>query len=1785
MRKGIRRALAFMLAITIFTLSFQDISHEVIAWAASEAGKVVKEECVSQESVGEKTPVVEESDEESDETDSDKAEPTLENVETDNSEGNNKEKQPEDSVNEEITEEIYIEADADSESTVEVSEDSGSDFGVESEVVTEGENEVGAEEIDEEEAGDKETEAEAAADNQVDADAEEIVVETDEIEAVTANGSATLGAGDYLYLETKFADENWQKDNAVIYFFYQSTGGSWKNEKMLCVNEELLRVKIPDDMQGEAFKFRRVDPDCTTLPDTWGNETWSQVPSGANNQSLSNAPANCNTFKITGWNAGEWAVGTWNISNYAGETLYFMNMDVENPLGETITAVFSVDGTSSQEVSMTKEDGFEYLYKVIIPDGGDYNKVEFRSGTESLDTADILDGTFSPNSSNTFYYKRTVTNEYTLSSWDEYPAGDSSVTGKTLYFNALDFPVETDKNLTIKIGAFTETIQVIEGAYSYTIPENIDATSQTVLEISDGNAVYRVLWNDLSKDTVIITPEGIAAIAEEHDSTSDTRTIYFDATLSKLSYVGDWGDKGIPLAGKTDIYYYAWNANNPSENTGEAKKTLTKVADRTVNGNTWTDIYQVELDRKYTKILFYSNAIVDTSCAKTVDLTIPDDLRYPCFYADSSDNAIYLNTVNRDGYWDEVYTVRNAGVAKNSTVVDVSTGNFSRDSDILYLNTTLYDYYTDYELNGNNRDSYIGPETYVNKVHWQYQTFRHFNQALSEYYRENIAGSPIYWGNFQNPCYGENASPFTHIADTLNLYGYENNTSSELFKKFFYENNSMFGRDGEKLAVGTNATIGLAANELTNGNLMLKTESGVVEAPFFDESFLTRNNSKNTVLGNVYHNVMFPFVKKELASKSDTTADGIVDYWYFNSADQNVANKNLKLQYDSDGGYYLASQSSAVYGQTAELKITDVSNYFPLNSVAESVDATKLNYGFGQKLEFTFRLTKDGTVLTDKEEKVPIEFNFSGDDDVWVYIDDQLVLDVGGGHGMVEGRINFADKKSWVSSIKNTDSGGTTASYETSFPSNLNENQDFYSEEHTLTMFYMERGIWESNLVISFNFPDENKLSVEKTVDYADVNGIFEGVFDVTQLFDFNIKNQATHYAAKEDDLIDETGFVIKQYDIPDYGSATTGKLENAVNASYTMSNSQKQVTYGEVDENGYFSLGNGEKITFSNQFRRGSYIYLKEKVNEELFDTMWEIYEDGEKVSSSVVAVSNTVMGGTSTLGGSGTVISDLRQEKYQSGYDTENALINNEGYRETGKAKIGDGAAETSDTIVFRSYIQPDNITTGLNLEVKETNKVKVGAIVVEKQQAEGSKELNETYQVKVVFSNIAGLNLENETENSGRTYETVLTLRADETQIIKGIPVGTQYVITEITPMDGSYLETVSQKKDDNNVVIGNDNVEINGKTVTGVVNADDTSTDNVDTFIFTNKLVPTFSLNLEKKWKNSKDEDITEDLPDFIWVQIQRKIQNAQDASYESVKVDGCNDSNCIKIQGTDDWKLTIDNLQKYKEDVESEENLYTYRVVEMKEESGTFKSVEEGSTIVLNGITYYAEYQEENITPSEADENGTVYDYVITNIKDETFTFEFTKVKSTSNGGLSKLTGAEFTLYGYKGENSAGPGDYETLLNQISGVTASTDTWEVVKLTGSDGDAVYTTPKINYTYTWYMVETKVPSGMQKPEGCWKITYVPETETDDTNGIHDHVKIEAIGEISSMAAFGYLESAQGDVPAGWFIQNMEQWTVPNSGGAGSSYIYLSGVILMLAASLWWGLLYYRKETMQT
>ena len=575
-------------------------------------------------------------------------------------------------------------------------------------------------------------------------------------------------------------------------------------------------------------------------------------------------------------------------------------------------------------------------------------------------------------------------------------------------------------------------------------------------------------------------------------------TVYYDATLSKLSYAGTENVKnkgeGIPHSENDSIYIYATDGTTPYP--------YIDIMEKVPEGN-YKDVYKVTLPKGYTKIRFAAYLVSDTNVATNGDATdlvdIPEKMTKPCYYGDSSDDIIYQDASgNRGGYWGEAYTVRDAETGKDATVVDVPKEKETRDADNLYVNTTIYDYYSDYELNGKNRDDYPKQGDVTNNR--IYQPFRQFNMALSDYYEDNGAKSPLYWGNFQN--YSD--SHFNDIAETMGLFGYNIDDSNE---KFFYENNSMWGRwDSKKqLPNGNNATQGLVADQLNNNSLQLETESnGTVLAPFFDKDFLNGNNSKNTVLGKVYENVTFPFVKKGM-------------YWTFDSADDEVGNKNLQLKYDDTDKYFLQSNTNPVRGCTTTGQTND-GNYFPLNSSDQSGDASrdqsgdasKLNYGFGQKFDLKFRLTSDGTVLDSDNKRVPIEFNFSGDDDVWVFIDGQLVLDIGGDHAVVTGKIDFANKMATVSSAKDSSLGGTSnGEVKKDFPKEFVTN-NYFTKEHTLTMFYMERGLWESNMKITFNFPQENKLTVEKEVDTTGANEIFKNALADVGTFDFEIKNLAT---------------------------------------------------------------------------------------------------------------------------------------------------------------------------------------------------------------------------------------------------------------------------------------------------------------------------------------------------------------------------------------------------------------------------------------------------------------------------------------------------------------------------------------------------------------------------------------------------------------------------------------------------------------------------------------------------
>ena len=1157
-------------------------------------------------------------------------------------------------------------------------------------------------------------------------------------------------------------------------------------------------------------------------------------------------------------------------------------------------------------------------------------------------------------------------------------------------------------------------------------------------------------------------------------------------------------DNSLPLKDK-NIRYHAWNGENDTDN-GVLEK-LDTYSDGT---HTWSDVYKAVLKKPYKYILFYSSNddnIPGGGANITCNLTIPKDMTNPCFYADTSDDSIYENT-KRSGYWDEIYTVRDpekeAKQHNSKDVVDIDKGTFTRNASTLYVNSTFYDYYTDYELNGKNRDDY---KDYQDASQRTYVTFRQFDQALSDYYYNNKVAIPIYTGHFQ-PNHDGWGCPFSAIAPTLSLYGYNKDDQ----RGFMSTNNSTFNANGAETYYDA-AAQGLVADAL-NGNNLMTSDNKALE-PHFNEKFLTGDNSKHTALAKVYKNVSFPFTKQKVDDDGNKNKDG-VEYWYFDSADTTLA-----MRTDTkSGNYYLQNVGQQDWAKNVDSTSKDkkTHGFFPFNETSTSCKASKYNYGFGTKLEFKFRLTDDGTVVGTDGGKHPIKFNFSGDDDVWVYVDGNLALDVGGAHGKVTGHINFENKRATVSWTKKSQNESSKEDRNTQSSFKIKGSN---SDEHTLTMFYMERGMWESNMKVSFNFPDENEFAVEKKVDTTGVNpDLFPtSLFEDASVFPFTIQNQATHYAPKatessnakqpityndsfspeklsktfsqntfetikkkdgqknvvhwkakfddaegervnqrfgiiqpaEGDTFDasetnaflqfkmyydyqdipgltstyleledgdgktiggylsgktygnsslvqkkwntiqvdlsklqgkntfdyskikkikfnynferdiylddfifipsvvaaaKTGFVTQQQDIPDYGSATSGTLKYPEGAQYTLSKKDGSSKLYRIDSDGIFALADGETATFSDQFRRGSYIAVSEDVNSSVFDTTWTLYENGQAVST--MGKGDTVVNenpNPSVQNVKSNTIRDGRKEKYMSGQNN-GVEISNSGYTTIGYAKNQDDNTENKNTIVFRSYADPDNQTTMTKLKATFVNKVKTGKIKICKAKAADSDKLDGDYTFHVEFSNVADLSLES--KKIVKDY----TIKAGQSVTIDGIPAGTDYRISELNSKDGSTLESVIVKNN-NSFDAGYDPVTkvVSGKVIAysdmkgaGIKNPDTSLEATIITF--NNTLKPTINLNLKKVWINPND--IT--LPDSIKIRLQRSKDGT---TWETVKYDGTNETITLYKGYDGKWSYPFKDLDQYENYKANPKVPYIYRVVEVSGDDGNETEIKNG----------------------------------------------------------------------------------------------------------------------------------------------------------------------------------------------------------------------------------------------
>jgi len=485
-------------------------------------------------------------------------------------------------------------------------------------------------------------------------------------------------------------------------------------------------------------------------------------------------------------------------------------------------------------------------------------------------------------------------------------------------------------------------------------------------------------------------------------------------------------------------------------------------------------------------------------------------------------------------------------------------------------------------------------------------------------------------------------------------------------------------------------------------------------------------------------------------------------------------------------------------------------------------------------------------------------------------------------------------------------------------------------------------------------------------------------------------------------------GFSVEQADIPDYDSAESNTLKPASGAIFTSSVAGSGTQ--AVDTDGTFDLQDGETVTFTDQFRCGSYISLQEAENTALYDTRWEVYENGTLVNAA--GTSPSVSGTTTTpLQGGGTKPEDGRTETA----DTPSTGSNY------------NGSKPDANTLVFRSYAAPEEEFP--ELKVKFINTVKVGTLVIKKEQPnDETTALTGSYTFTVTFSNVGGIGL------SGADGEKMTKdLAVGESWTITGIPVGTRFRVVETPPTDGS-LKSVTCTATDAKFDVDNG--------VRGTVTSDTTPV----TATFTNTAHQLMDIEVEKQWKDAKDKPLTDKLPDAIWVKLERRHVNDTSGKW----VDA---TSAVKLQYnymTGKWTHKFERLDKTDVNVTGNPE-YVYRVAECATQNGTFTA--EG-TVTIGAYTYTASQN------PLADGKITL----INKRTDPKFALNLTK-KGIDGTATPLLGGVEFKLEKLNDDNTT----FVTIGTGVTG-SASTGTGQLTFANLSPGEYRLTETKTAAGYT-------------------------------------------------------------------------------------------------------------------
>ncbi|MGN1142642.1 MAG: hypothetical protein ACI4TF_15690, partial [Oliverpabstia sp.] len=369
----------------------------------------------------------------------------------------------------------------------------------------------------------------------------------------------------------------------------------------------------------------------------------------------------------------------------------------------------------------------------------------------------------------------------------------------------------------------------------------------------------------------------------------------------------------------------------------------------------------------------------------------------------------------------------------------------------------------------------------------------------------------------------------------------------------------------EKVTFTTTASLPFAAwnwwNKGETNAYGQYTYSGLVESTLTANKDLTFTKpdggifNSDSTLKDVYTGVEMPFVYENGTYTFDASQNGV--YFYEDSTQgSTTVQSNGRLYFNegkpqSNGGNY-GDGSTTVW--------------MPFNSTQSINGEANCDYHFGMRTTIPFTMTANGKMNPNDNNSEDITFSFSGDDDVWIFIDGQLVIDLGGIHNRLDATINFAEN-TWSISESNTsdvevaDYNGAAISGTVFNDGNttgtLNQTRETFaaSDSHELTIFYLERGAGSSNCKIQFNLPMKDVVSVTKRATQS-----------------ISSDGTLSPLTAKEQETVNNI----------DFGFTLTKNGEPVANTNYSLLNENGQViSTPSTDAKGHFTLRNGQTAKF----------------------------------------------------------------------------------------------------------------------------------------------------------------------------------------------------------------------------------------------------------------------------------------------------------------------------------------------------------------------------------------------------------------------------------------------------------------------------------------------------------------------------------------------------------------------------------------------------------------------------